>query len=151
MQVIKNNIILSNAYATFADFAYPVYGLCACSQRHSYYLLMNVPDEGYSRTSLCTSYSIPTFLLLWLDQCFCLLIISPRDYQPLSSHYFSVDMVYITLSDIGLTNCAIRFTCSERLSNYLDFQSVDYERIWWEPFQKWVVRAKLYIYVLIYV
>jgi hypothetical protein len=39
--------------------------------------------------------------------------------------------------------------CSRTLLNYLAFQSVDYERIWWRLFQKRVVRTECDIYVFI--
>jgi hypothetical protein len=40
MQVIKNNIILSQASVTLADFAYPVDGVCLCFLRKTFILFV---------------------------------------------------------------------------------------------------------------
>jgi hypothetical protein len=55
----------------------------------------------------------------------------------------------VLLTDVGYLVKILQFSGSQRISNYLTFQSVDFERIRGWSFQKRVVRPKFDIYVLL--
>jgi hypothetical protein len=43
---------------------------------------------------------------------------------------------YVILADLGYPVKALWCSCSQRLYNYLSFQSFGIERTWWNLFQK---------------